>query len=182
MRHSLRDGFIIIFIASVMVFFYSLWDIIFQKNAKIISMTLYFTLLNIILILYYQYMYQRQRNNESVHVFKKTLEGGLFHFQCPHCNGFFAIKESMYKTHGQTIITCPDCGKLGLIKPSPPIVYADIPENKSIDAKFRCLYCGEGLKLWAEGTEIYPFLKVLSCPFCGVNKPLEKVNLQYGEY
>ena len=174
MKHSLQQGFIIIFFASVIVFLYSLWDIIFQKNSIIISLTLYFMLLSIVLIFYYQFIFRRQGKKDPIQVFKKTLEGGLFHFKCPHCNGFFAIKESMFKTYGQTIITCPDCGKLGIIKPKPPIVYDAIPEKKSTDVKFCCLYCGESLKLWAEGTEIYPILKVFSCPFCGVNKPLKK--------
>jgi len=175
MKNRWQLAYLIIFLLGILVFLYSVWEIIFQDNVLFISISLYLILIGIAVIIYYLYTSYLKRTIDSIQIFKKTLEGGLFHFKCPHCQGYFAVKESMYKANVKTIITCPDCGKLGMINPSSPIIYDIIPEKKSMDVKFKCAYCGESLKIWAEGTDLYPILKVFCCPFCGKNKPLKKI-------
>ena len=175
MKNKWQLAYLVIFILSIMVFLYSIWEIIFQENFLFTSISLYLILIGLASILYYMYSYYLKRTIDPIQIFKKTLEGGLFHFKCPQCNGYFAIKESMRKASGKTVITCPDCGKLGMINPASPIIFDAIPEKKSKDVKFKCAYCGESLKIWAEGTDLYPILKVFYCPFCGKNKPLKKI-------
>jgi len=80
----------------------------------------------------------------------------------------------MYHVGGKTIITCPDCGHLGVIHPKPAKTIGIIPEEKSENVLFKCLYCGESLWIWAEGTELHQKLHVFSCPFCGSKKPLKE--------
>jgi hypothetical protein len=55
------------------------------------------------------------------------------------------------------------------------MVFGLIPLKKSENVKFKCLYCGESLRIWAEGTEIHQIIQVFSCPFCGIKKPLKKL-------
>lgn len=167
--------FIFLLFFSVIVFFLSLWDIIFNKNFLTLNTMLYGILFGLSILFLLFPAIKRKYHRDYISTFKKTLYGRLYHFKCPHCNGFFAIKESMYTTKGKTVITCPDCGRLGRIQPDPPMIIGGIPENKSKNIVFQCLQCGESLKLWAEGSELYPSLRVFSCPFCGENKPLRKI-------
>ena len=106
--------------------------------------------------------------------FEKRLEGGLYHFKCPTCKGIFAIKKSKGNNKKPTKMTCPDCGAIGVISSSPCQIEEVIPEKKSVKANFKCNICGEGITIWAEGTDLYKNVNVYSCPFCGEKKPLTR--------
>ena len=67
-------------------------------------------------------------------------------------------------------MTCPDCGAIGVIPPNPIFVEEEIPEKKSLKVNFRCGVCGEGVTIWAEGTDLYKETQVYTCPFCGGRK------------
>jgi len=56
---------------------------------------------------------------------------------------------------------------MGVISPNPICTEENIPEKKSMNANFKCSSCGEGLTVWAEGTDLYKDLYVCSCPYCG---------------
>ena len=106
--------------------------------------------------------------------FEKSLRGGLFHFKCPTCKGIFALKKSKSNDEKPIKMTCPDCGAIGIITPKPKSCEEEIPEKKSIKANFKCATCGEGITVWAEGSDLYNDLCVFSCPFCGKNERLKR--------
>jgi predicted RNA-binding Zn-ribbon protein involved in translation (DUF1610 family) len=111
-----------------------------------------------------------------VEEFEKTLHGGLFHFKCPVCYGYFAVKKSKQNNNKLVRMNCPDCGTIGVIPPqSATVVEEEIPEKKSIGINFRCGSCGEGITVWAEGAELHSDLNVYSCPFCGTDQTMERV-------
>jgi len=167
--------FLFLIISSFIVFTISLWDIIFKKHLFLIVVLLYLLLYAIVLILMILRSKILSDDEGYFEVFEKSLNGGLYHFKCPKCSGFFAVKESRYRNKKSVIMTCPDCGSLGRIPSIPPIIIQDIPRKKSGNVIFECLKCGESLKIWAEGTSIYPKLKIYSCPYCGNKKPLQRI-------
>ncbi len=167
-------SFIFLLIFSFLVFLLSIFDILMNVNVPSLIFILYMILFGAAFIIFLLSSNRFTFKENYIKTFTKTLYGGLYHFQCPSCKGIFAIKESMYNTKGETIITCPDCGHLGKISSSPPKTIGLIPEKKSKNVLFKCLYCGESLKIWAEGTDIYPKLKVFSCPYCGREKRLKE--------
>jgi predicted RNA-binding Zn-ribbon protein involved in translation (DUF1610 family) len=167
--------FLFLIISSFMVFIFSLWDIIFKKQLLLIVVFLYLTLFAIVFILMILHSRISSDNEDNFEVFEKSLKGGLYHFKCPRCSGFFAVKESRYINKKSVVLTCPDCGSLGRIPSISPIIIQDIPRKKSGNVIFECLMCGENLKIWAEGTSIYPKLKIYSCPYCGNKKPLQRI-------
>jgi predicted RNA-binding Zn-ribbon protein involved in translation (DUF1610 family) len=126
-------------------------------------------------------IYQRSKRKKApvimdvVEQFEKTLEGGLYHFKCPTCEGFFAIKKSKGDNKQYVTMTCPDCGAIGVIPPNPSSIEDEIPEKKSIKANFKCESCGEGITVWAEGTDLYKKLHVYSCPYCGEDETMRKI-------
>jgi Zn finger protein HypA/HybF involved in hydrogenase expression len=111
----------------------------------------------------------------TVEEFEKTLEGRLYHFKCPNCSGFFAVKKSKRDNKKPVKMTCPDCGEIGVIPPFPKRIEADIPEKKSVNINFKCKRCDEDITIWAEGAELYPYLRVYSCPYCGEEKTMNRV-------
>lgn len=113
---------------------------------------------------------------KSVEEFAKTLHGGLFHFKCPRCNGFFAIKKSKGNNKKPVKIKCPHCGSKGVIPGKYSTVFEEeIPEKKSLATNFKCLNCGEGLTVWAEGGSLYSNVEVFTCPYCGEEKTMKKI-------
>jgi predicted RNA-binding Zn-ribbon protein involved in translation (DUF1610 family) len=112
---------------------------------------------------------------DIVEEFEKTLEGGLYHFKCPTCNGYFAIKKSKGDNKQYVKMTCPDCGAIGVIPPNPATIEEVVPEKKSIKANFKCEVCNEALTVWAEGTDLYKKLQVYTCPYCGKIETMKKV-------
>jgi predicted RNA-binding Zn-ribbon protein involved in translation (DUF1610 family) len=111
----------------------------------------------------------------TIEEFEKSLKGGLYHFKCPTCSGIFALKKSKADNKKNVKMTCPDCGAIGFITPNPICIEEEIPEKKSMKANFRCIDCGEGITIWAEGTELYRDVKVFSCPFCGEEETMKNI-------
>ena len=145
-----------------------------NANVSSLIFVTYLILFGVTFILFLLSSNRGTFKEDYIKIFTKTLYGGLYHFQCPFCKGIFAVKESMYHAKGKTIITCPGCGHLGKISPSSPKAIGLIPEKKSKNVLFKCLYCGESLRIWAEGTDIHQGLKVFSCPYCGREKRLKE--------
>jgi predicted RNA-binding Zn-ribbon protein involved in translation (DUF1610 family) len=50
-----------------------------------------------------------------------------------------------------------------------------IPEKKSIKANFKCNLCGEGITVWAEGTDLFKDMYIHSCPFCGEDQTMKRI-------
>jgi predicted RNA-binding Zn-ribbon protein involved in translation (DUF1610 family) len=107
--------------------------------------------------------------------FEKKLQGKLYHFKCPNCDGIFAVKKTKQNNKKRFKMTCPDCGKISMVIPNPFIFEEEIPEEKSLNINFKCRSCGEGLMVWAEGSNLYPNVKVFSCPYCGRLKNLQRI-------
>lgn len=171
-KDNLNKLFSIITIIGVIILLFSIFNIIFNLDFMIIIIIIYLILflLSFILIMYYNQAHSKVLN--KIKQFEKTLEGGLYHFKCQTCNGFFAIKRSKSNDNKPIKLTCPDCGAIGFIPPNPVSIEEEIPEKKSMNINFRCDNCGEGITVWAEGTDMYQNMIVYSCPFCGTKKPL----------
>lgn len=171
-QSNYKKIFFIITIIGVIVLLFSLFDIVFNLSFMMLILILYMILLilSFTLILYYKFFHKKGFN--KIKQFEKTLEGELYHFKCQTCNGIFAIKRSKSNNNKTIKMSCPDCGEIGFIPPNPVSIEEEIPEKKSININFKCNNCGERITIWAEGTDIYQSMKVFSCPFCGVKKPL----------
>lgn len=166
--------FIIFILLSLCVFILTIYVLIFNLEWKIFLIALY-TLLIIIIILTIIFRRSKKiRHIGSIEEFEKSLKGGLYHFKCPTCNGIFALKKSKSNNKRPIKMNCPDCGSFGIIPPNPVCIKEDIPEKKSRKANFRCMECGEGITVWAEGKDLYDNIIVYSCPFCGVKKNLNR--------
>ena len=171
-----KENYILIFLSLLSILFFCFAIVFIFINYEFL---IFFIILNIalliVLVIFLIIVYQKKTKlSLSVEDFEKTLQGGLFHFKCSLCNGIFAIKKSKGNNNKVVKMNCPDCGAIGLIPKNPICISEEIPEKKSIKANFRCFNCGEGITVWAEGTELFKDLKVYSCPFCGVNKTLRK--------
>lgn len=166
--------FIIIIILGLCVLIYSLYDIIYDKEWMIRTFAAYALIFVIIIVLIVYRLQKKEATIVSVEEFEKTLKGGLYHFKCPTCSGIFAIKKSKSNNKKFVKMTCPDCGVIGVISPHPAQIEEEIPEKKSIKANFKCHVCGEGITVWAEGTDLYSDMHVYSCPFCGDKEPLKR--------
>lgn len=159
------------------VLIFSVYDVVYDMGLVVVSISAYAVLIVIVIYL----IFQRSKRKEApvdmdvVEEFEKTLEGGLYHFKCPTCEGFFAVKKSKGDNKQYVKMTCPDCGAIGFIPPNPVIVEEEIPEKKSIKAKFECGSCGEGITIWAEGTDLYKKLRIYSCPYCGQDETMRKI-------
>ncbi len=168
---------IILIILGFCMLLFSLYDIIFDMELIVVSLLSYAVLIIFLIILIYIKLKRKKVPVEMdvVEEFEKTLEGGLYHFKCPTCEGFFAVKKSKGDNKQYVKMTCPDCGEIGIIPPNPVSVEEEIPEKKSIKANFKCESCGEGITIWAEGTDLYKKLHVYSCPYCGEDETMRKV-------
>ena len=176
-NYSLKENsfFFVFVLFSAIVFILSVFDITLDLGLEIfliISYIIIFTILILSILFYYQ---KRKIPPLSVDEFEKSLSGGLFHFKCPVCGGIFAVKKSRGNNGINTKMTCPDCGIVGNVRKNPECVIEEIPEKKSLKANFRCRNCGEGVTVWAEGSDLYNDTKVLVCPFCDIKKPLQKL-------
>ena len=72
-------------------------------------------------------------------------------------------------------MTCPDCGIIGKISSSPPVIVEEIPEQKSENIKFKCKSCGERVSIWAEGTDLVQDIQIYSCPYCGEKQFMKNI-------
>lgn len=174
-NESLLIIFFIIFGFFLLIF--SVVDIIFNLGLFFISIPSM-----IVIVLLFLYLIRKRLKTKIVPVemdvveeFEKTLEGGLYHFKCPTCNGFFAVKKSRGDNKKYVKMTCPDCGAIGVIPPNPTTIMDIIPEKKSIKANFKCEICNERLTIWAEGTDLYKKLQVYTCPYCGKIDSMKKI-------
>ena len=153
---------------------FTIFDVVFDKDWQLILIVTYIVLIVLFFILMVFRANHSTKIYTSIEEFEKTLKGGLFHFKCPLCNGIFAIKKTRRNDKKPVRMTCPDCGEIGYIPIYPLCVEEEIPEKKSLKANFRCSKCGEGVTVWAEGTDLYEHTAILSCPFCGAKKPLQR--------
>ena len=168
--------FIILIILGLCVMIISVFDILYDKGWIIITLASYAVLIVLIMLIFLL----RSKKGEFIEVdaveeFEKTLEGGLYHFKCPTCSGIFALKKSRSDDEKYIKMTCPDCGAIGFIPPYPAHIEEEIPEKKSIKANFKCDSCGEGITVWAEGTNLYKKMHVHSCPFCGELERMSRI-------
>ena len=165
--------FVSLLILALILFVFTIFDILLDWGFSV-YLVLGNVLILVLLILSMIIFYSKQFIPISVNEFEKSLSGGLFHFKCPVCGGIFAIKKSKGNKGIITKMTCPDCGVIGVIPKNPVSVVEEIPEKKSLKANFRCKNCGEGVTVWAEGSDLYNDTKVLICPFCHHKKTLQK--------
>ncbi len=164
--------FIILTILGIWALIFAVYDIIFEKEWMIIILS-FFAIIIILIFIVIALKYRKSPDAKiTIEEFEKRLEGGLFHFKCPICRGVFAIKKSRSNNKKVVKMTCPDCGAIGFIPSYPAQIVEEIPEKKSMKANFKCSRCGEGITLWAEGTELYKNVNVYTCPFCGEKTPL----------
>ena len=168
--------FYLLIILGLCVLIFSIYDIIFDKGLIIVVLPIYAVILIVTII---AILLKSQKDvkltTDVVEEFEKTLKGGLYHFKCPTCNGIFAVKKSKSNNKKYVKMTCPDCGVVGVIPPNPNQIEEEIPEKKSIKANFQCNSCGEGITVWAEGTELYKRMYVFSCPFCGEAETMRRI-------
>jgi predicted RNA-binding Zn-ribbon protein involved in translation (DUF1610 family) len=157
------------------IFISTIYDILFDEEWTYILIVSYFVIIFFILVLTYIKISERKtKSSISIEKFEKFLKGGLYHYKCPSCNGIFAIKKSRENNKKTVRMICPDCGITGNIPIYPNFIEEEIPEKKSVKANFKCVNCGEGITVWAEGQDIYNDVKIYSCPFCGLKKPLNR--------
>jgi predicted RNA-binding Zn-ribbon protein involved in translation (DUF1610 family) len=157
----------------VMVF--SIWGVIFDKGWINVITALYVILIVLLVFVIFIRSLKTAETIDMLKEFEKTVEGGLHHFKCPTCNGIFAVKKSRKNNQKHVKMTCPDCGAIGIISPTPEHVEEEIPEKKSIKANFKCNICGEGITIWAEGTKLYQNTHIYSCPYCGEEETMERI-------
>jgi predicted RNA-binding Zn-ribbon protein involved in translation (DUF1610 family) len=167
--------FFIIILLGFFGLIFSFYDIIYEKDWMIIILSYFAVLVILTILLIILRLKKIIKTPTTVEEFEKRLEGGLYHFKCPTCNGIFAIKKSKSDNKKPVKMTCPDCGAKGVIPPYPSKIEEEIPEKKSEKVNFRCNNCGEGITVWAEGTNLNKLLDVYSCPFCGNKVPLKKI-------
>lgn len=164
---SLTIGFILLVL--------TILDAALWNSLHLMILGLYSIIIIFLLIIILRVIFERSRIVYSVEEFEKTLKGGLYHFKCPVCGGFFAIKKSKSNNKKDVKITCPDCGTPGIIPSNPMVIEEKIPEKKSVKANFKCIRCGERITIWAEGTDLFKNITVYTCPFCGIEKPMKKI-------
>jgi predicted RNA-binding Zn-ribbon protein involved in translation (DUF1610 family) len=167
--------FNLILVFGFWLLFLSLYDIFTGREWMLIILILYaISIILMVTIILYLFI-KKPSIPISVKEFEKRLKGGLYHFKCPKCSGIFAVKKSKGDNKKIIKMTCPDCGIVGVIPPNPKLVEEEIPEKKSGKVNFECKICGEGITVWAEGTDLYKKVAVYTCPFCGEQEPLKKL-------
>lgn len=166
--------FVAIFLLACVVLFFSFWSIIYEDKWIKSILALYGILIILSVVLVYLSSKKKPKEfNNATKEFKKTLGGKLYHFKCPNCNGIFAIKKSKRDNKKPFTLTCPDCGNVGTIPPSPKLVEEKIPKQKSVKKRFECKNCGEFVSIWAEGTDLFHKMKIHSCPYCGKKQSMD---------
>lgn len=170
-----RGPFILLVLIGFWILFFSIWGVIFNNDWIQLILISYFILIIILTVLIIFISKKTSYEINIIMEFEKKLKGGLYHFKCPICNGIFAIKKSSHKNKKSFKLTCPDCGRIGIISSNPLRIKEKIPENKSTKADFRCCYCREGITIWAEGSELFNHINVYSCPYCGEETHMIKI-------
>ncbi|MFO7677317.1 MAG: hypothetical protein R6V50_02910 [Thermoplasmatota archaeon] len=159
---------IIFIILSIVVFLISFYDILYEKGWTIVVFALYAVFFIIALSLLF-ILPAIKENDTGISKTKslKKLERELNNYKCPECKAIFSIKKTQSNTNKPFTITCPTCGIIGKITPSPGIVIDTIPDKKSDSIVFTCHNCKERFSIWIEGKDITKDFKVYSCPYCG---------------
>jgi len=166
--------FTLLLLLGFWVLFFSFWGVIFNKTWIFLILASYAVLLILSVVLIFLKS-AKPASTSIIEEFEKTLSGRLYHFKCPSCNGVFALKKSKRNNKKTFKITCPDCGKMGVISPLPRCVEEEIPDKKSVNINFKCTNCGEFVTVWAEGAELYSDIRVFSCPYCGIEKNMNRI-------
>ena len=168
--------FLVIILLSIVVLFSSMFDIVYGKEWLQIILAIYAILIIFTIVLLFLAPTKKiAESKDIVEEFEKTLEGKLYHFKCPNCQGIFAIKKSSRNNKKPFTLTCPDCGTIGKISSSPPVVIEEIPKQKSENIKFKCKNCGEKVSIWAEGTDLVQDIQIYSCPYCGEKQSMKNI-------
>ena len=166
--------FVLMMLFGFWLLFFSAFGVIFNKDCALPILAL-FALLFILTFILVISKSKKPSAEDTIGEFEKTLKGKLYHFKCPNCNGIFALKKSRHNNKKYFKMTCPDCGKVAVVSPISACIEEEIPEKKSVNVNFKCTNCGEGVTIWAEGTELYPDVNVYSCPYCGIEKTMNRV-------
>ena len=164
--------FLAITIFAFMVFVFSMWDILYNEHWLERIIALYAILIILTVLFLVSNEKKKPAVKKTVDEFEKTLKGRLQHFKCPQCGGIFAIKKSKHNNKKSFSLTCPDCGRTGMVPSKPQQISEEIPEKKSVHKNFRCQHCGEWIMVWAEGVDIVQNVQVHSCPYCGTQQEL----------
>jgi len=168
--------FFILIVLGFWVMVLSFGGVLFNKEWIASVLALYALLIILVVLLIVLRSTKALVVPETVEEFEKSLKGELFHFKCPSCDGFFAVKKSKHNNKKVFRMNCPDCGLLGVIPPySTDVLEEEIPEKKSVGLNFRCSCCGEGITVWSEGVQLHSDINVYTCPFCGVEQNLKRV-------
>jgi len=175
-KNGLLLLYTIMIILSFIVFLITLWDVIDEKQWLAgVSISYAILLILTIVLLVTRKKTKPIESKDIVEEFEKTLEGKLYHFKCPNCDGIFAIKKSKHNNKKPFTLTCPDCGTVGKISSSPPVIVEEISGQKSENIKFKCKNCGERVSIWAEGTDLFQNIQIYSCPYCGEKQPMKNI-------
>lgn len=168
-----KIGFAVTASASILLFIFILYDIVLlqERFTYLLFASIVLLLISVSLFVYMYKAARKQMN--SVILFEKTLQGGLYHYKCSLCNGVFAVKESRKNDIHTVILTCPNCGAIGRISNHPPRIIEPIPKEKSARLSFICEKCGERLNIWAEGKPLFKKVCIFSCPYCGSQTPMK---------
>ncbi len=168
-----KIGFVITAIASVLLFIISVYDILSLQERFRYWLFASIALVVMSLLIFLNMNRSSRKQMDPVVLFKKTLQGGLYHYQCSCCNGIFALKESRKNDSRDLTLNCPGCGAVGRISSQSPKMIERIPTEKSPRVSFICTICGERLNIWAEGKPLIDNISIFSCPYCGSKKPMK---------
>jgi len=167
--------FLLLSIIGIWVLIFSIYDVLFNKEWQIFLISAYVILFIFTIIFTFLKIQKPTSSIDTIQEFEKSLKGGLFHFKCPACKGIFALKKTKQNNGKSMKMKCPDCGAIANMPVHPFCIEEEIPEKKSLKASFKCSLCGEGITVWAEGTELFDDVCVFSCPFCGADKKLNRI-------
>ncbi len=124
--------FIAIIILICLVFFFTLWDIIYEeqllqllnfifKRQMLQKLLILYSILTIfVIVLIFSQM--AKKSETILHYrgkFEKSLKSNTRRFKCPNCNRIFTIKKSEGNYDSSLLITCPWCRTMGWV-PSKP--------------------------------------------------------------
>ena len=167
--------FILLCVLAFWALVFAVYDIVFNKGWMIAILASFALIILLAFIFIFLVFKKDETTIDTIEEFEKSLKGGLFHFKCPSCEGIFAVKKSKSNDDKTIKMTCPDCGVVGIVPKNPKVVEEEIPEKKSIKANFRCNSCGEGVTIWAEGSDLYKNMHVYCCPYCGKEDSMDKI-------
>lgn len=159
--------YVLLLIVSIVVFIISIYDILYEQGLLLGVFSIYTVLLVVSIV----FLIIQKTPDETSYctlnntAMKKTQEK-IHHFKCPECKEIFAIKKPTDTTKPFTL-TCPSCGIIGRITPSPDIIIDIIPEKNSDEIQFTCHDCKQQFSIYTKTTDINDTFKVYSCPYCG---------------